>query len=367
MSSLPTVSLSGLSSTIVHSQPQNPTVLLAAKQVTKICETTGFFYISDFSHLLPESVFQSLDSSARTFFNLPEETKMKIDMNQGGAAWRGFFPVGNELTSGVPDLKEGIYFGTELPALNKKRVPLHGVNQFPDEEVPEMRTAVLNYMRGCQEIGHTLMGLISIGLELPSPDFISSQLTKDPLELFRIFHYPPRAKTIGNKKFDKSINGVSEHCDYGVITLLRANDLSGLQVQDLNDPKRFIDVKHVEGAMVVNIGDMLEGLTHGLLKSTLHRVKQPQDPNSMRISFPYFFDPNFNATVKPLPLNDDILRRAREACERRENAGFKRWDASGSTLKLAESGRDIKYGDYVLSKVAKCFPSLFKDVVVAKL
>ena len=39
---------------------------------------------------------------------------MRIRMALGGRAWRGYFPVGAELTSGKPDQKEGLYFGAEL-------------------------------------------------------------------------------------------------------------------------------------------------------------------------------------------------------------------------------------------------------------
>jgi isopenicillin N synthase-like dioxygenase len=65
---------------------------------------------------------------------------MQIDMKKAGIAWRGFFPVGAELTSGKPDKKEGLYFGKELspndPAV-KNKTPLHGQNQWPTQ--PEFK------------------------------------------------------------------------------------------------------------------------------------------------------------------------------------------------------------------------------------
>ena len=69
-------------------------------------------------------------------------------MASGGAAWRGWFPLDGELTSGRPDHKEGIYFGTELgpdhPAVREGR-PLHGANLFPATP-PELGAAVLAWI-----------------------------------------------------------------------------------------------------------------------------------------------------------------------------------------------------------------------------
>jgi isopenicillin N synthase-like dioxygenase len=404
--SLPKISLANLTPEIVHSQPNLPRVEEAAKQLTEACVSMGFFYICDYEHLLPEQLYKSLDDSARIFFNLPEATKMRIDMNKGGSAWRGYFPVGGELTSGVVDLKEGIYFGTEITTnyleipvtqeegadattdleykkqqrqqeenIKNKKVkrvplpPLHGKNQFPDDTVPELRPAVLDYMNSCEKIGHTLMGLIAIGLQLPSSNYFYKELTgPKPLELFRIFHYPSRNKTEGNPAFANATQGVQQHTDYGLVTILASSDITGLQVLSLDDKDKWIDVQHIDGTMVINIGDMLEALTNGYFRSTPHRVLQPQRPETMRVSFPYFFDPGFDKILRPLPLNAEILKRAADACDKREQMGYKRWDANGSTLKLVNNNNtEIRYGDYVLSKVAKCFPQLFKDVVVSKL
>ena len=66
-------------------------------------------------------------------------------MARGGRAWRGYFPVGGELTSGQPDLKEGLYFGAELPGDDPRvlaGLPLHGPNLFP-RQVPGLRPPVL--------------------------------------------------------------------------------------------------------------------------------------------------------------------------------------------------------------------------------
>src|SRR6516164_6776826 len=73
----------------------------------------GFFYVT--GHGVPADLLDQLADASAGFFALPLADKLEIAMERGGRAWRGYFPVGAELTSGQPDLKEGLYFGTELP------------------------------------------------------------------------------------------------------------------------------------------------------------------------------------------------------------------------------------------------------------
>ena len=111
---------------------------------------------------------QRLETLSRQFFAQPLEAKMAIRMALGGPAWRGYFPVGQELTSGKPDLKEGIYFGAELSddhPLVRAGMPLHGRNLFPPD-MPEFRDAVLAYIDAMTSLGHTLMAGIALSLGL---------------------------------------------------------------------------------------------------------------------------------------------------------------------------------------------------------
>src|SRR5262245_58436090 len=83
-----------------------------AAQIGEACRESGFFYIT--GHGVEEALSSRLEALSREFFAEPLEEKQKIRMALGGRAWRGYFAVGDELTSGLPDLKEGIYFGAEL-------------------------------------------------------------------------------------------------------------------------------------------------------------------------------------------------------------------------------------------------------------
>ena len=131
-----------------------------------------------------------LEASSRRFFAQSDEIKMQIAMAKGGRAWRGYFRVGDELTSGRPDRKEGIYFGTELPADHPAVLagrPLHGQNLFP--EIPGFRETVLRYLESLTELGHVLMSGIALGLGLDE-HYFRRRYTDRPLILFRIFNYP---------------------------------------------------------------------------------------------------------------------------------------------------------------------------------
>lgn len=295
----------------------------AARDIESACRENGFFYLS--GHGVPPSLMAELDGAARAFFDLPLHKKMHISMANGGKAWRGFFPVGDELTSGRPDLKEGLYFGTEL-ALDHP-LPLHGANQFP-AEIPSLKPAVLDYMNVLTGVAQQVMRAIAVSLGLDA-EYFASSYTANPTILFRIFHYPP-------SPVDSPDWGVGEHTDYGLLTLLAQDANGGLQVRS---PDGWIDAPPIPGAFVCNIGDMLDKMTGGYYRSTPHRVRNVS--GNERLSFPFFFDPDFTASVPPLP-----------GAARRGDDGYPRWD--GADLQ-AFTGT---YGDYLVAKVAKVFPQL---------
>jgi isopenicillin N synthase-like dioxygenase len=309
----------------------------AAKEIEAACRASGFFYVT--GHGVTERILQNLDTAARRFFALPEETKQRIAMAKGGRAWRGFFPLGDELTSGRPDGKEGIYFGTELPP-DHPRVeagwPLHGANLWP-AEVPELRPAVEAYMAATMRAAHHLLEGVALSLGLEA-DYFETHYTAEPTVLFRIFHYPPTPPPN-----DREENwGVGEHTDYGLLTLLAQDAHGGLQVKT---PQGWIAAPPIPGTLVCNIGDMLDRLTGGWYLSTPHRVRN--DSGRERLSFPLFFDPDFAAEMVPLPAE----------AAKGKGASVPRWDNADLQ---AFAGT---YGDYLLGKVSKVFPELGGDVL----
>jgi isopenicillin N synthase-like dioxygenase len=298
------------------------------------CRECGFFYVV--GHGVDESLCQQLETLSRRFFNRSEQQKMQIAMSRGGRAWRGYFAVGGELTSGRPDRKEGLYFGSELAADHPAVLtgkPLHGPNLFPEN--PGFRETVLRYIDSLTQLGHRLMAGISLGLGLDE-DYFEKRYISDPLILFRIFNYPPAMEG------ENMPWGVGEHTDYGLLTILRQDDTGGLQVKSRAD---WIDAPPIPGSFVCNIGDMLDRLTGGVYRSTPHRVVNTSKRN--RISFPFFFDPNFDAKISPI---EGLEHRA-------PDDSHERWDHA-SVHEFSGT-----YGDYLLAKVSTVFPELRKDVL----
>jgi isopenicillin N synthase-like dioxygenase len=304
-----------------------------ATAIDRACRDHGFFYVS--GHGVDDGLQQRLDDAARAFFALPEATKAEIAMARGGRAWRGWFPFEGELTSGRPDRKEGIYFGEELAPDDPRVVagtPLHGANLFP-AEVPELRAAVLEYLAAMTGLGHAVLRGMALALGLDEMWF-DANLTADPLLLFRIFRYPPESG------LPHANWGVAEHTDYGLLTILRQDALGGLQV---HAPSGWIDAPPLPGTFVCNLGDMLERMTGGRYRSTPHRVRNLGAGD--RLSFPFFFDPAWDAEVLPVPQAGEGAAEARA-----------RWDGEDV---FAFTGT---YGDYLWGKVGKVFPDLRDQV-----
>jgi isopenicillin N synthase-like dioxygenase len=131
-----------------HADPEQTE--LVVDRIRHATQRVGFFYVR--GHGVSVELQQDLEYVAKQFFGLSREEKEKISMGKGGKAWRGFFAVGDELTSGIPDQKEGIYFGSELTADHP--LPLHGANQWPEGDLGQhMRDVVLRYMTEMQNLG----------------------------------------------------------------------------------------------------------------------------------------------------------------------------------------------------------------------
>jgi len=305
-----------------------------AAQIATACRESGFFYVV--GHGVDAALQARLQDLSNQFFAQDVETKLRIRMALGGRAWRGYFRVGDELTSGKPDQKEGLYFGAELPAdhpLVQAGLPLHGPNLFPAEPAG-LRETVLEYMAALTHLCHRLMAGVALSLGLEETYF-ADRYTGEPLSLFRIFNYPPPREA--------SLWGVGEHTDYGLLTVLLQDDAGGLEVRSRSG---WVAAPPIPESFVCNIGDMLDRMTRGLYRSTPHRVRNPAPRN--RLSFPFFFDPNFFVRVQPI----DLPGWESPADDRNE-----RWD------KASVHAFQGTYGDYLLNKVGKVFPELREAVI----
>lgn len=311
------------------------------------CRQVGFFYIKN--HGISEEVTARLERLAREFYALPLEEKNKSDMKQSGKAVRGYFNVGFEQTGGLPDQKEGFYFSRHItdsnhPLFNEEA---HGPNIYPANP-PELKEAVDSYMANVQRVAESLLAAVCVSLRLP-PNYFHEKYTNDPFVFFALLFYPNQDALRGEAQRGKW--GVGPHTDYGVLTILKQDMSGGLEVRNGNN--EWVKAPPVEGTFVVNIGDMLEKMTGGLYRSTLHRVVSPPSekaPNG-RISFPFFFDPNFTAKINPIELAAEDAAMLEQFKQQRAND--ERWD------RIDLISLDGTYGDYVKQKAFQIFPENF--------
>jgi len=308
-----------------------------------------------------QALLSEVESTSREFFSLPEEEKEEIAMHKGGSvrgisrgpshsldtsfvvdsptqAWRGWFPLGDEFTSGLRDGKAGIYFGTESTTEEEGQSrPLHGRNLMPRR--PEsLGRAVNDYMAQATALAQTLMQGIAQALGL-RPSYFEDDITQDPTVLFRIFHYPPSDPVTYPW-------GVGEHSDYGLLTLLCVDHCGGLQVQHKDGD--WIEVPPPEEGtnhIIINLGDMLDRITKGRYRSTPHRVANTGQGKD-RISFPLFYDPGWESIVQVLPIEP-----AGERAKRWDDVALEEWRGT--------------HGAYLMRKVSKCFPQLFGAAIAA--
>ncbi len=258
----------------------------AVRRLRHAAEHVGFLYIT--GHGLPEPLLAALREAARDFFARPLDEKMAVYIGHS-RNHRGYVPEGEEVfAGGTPDAKEAFDLSRDLPATDPDYLagnPLLGPNQWP-EGVAGFREAVTAYYEGAFALGQRMLRGFSEALGLPA-GHLDGFVTKPPSQL-RLIHYP----------FNAAANdrpGIGAHTDYEIFTLLLPT-APGLEV--MNGAGRWIDAPPVPGALVVNIGDMLEVWSNGLFTATSHRVRRVSEE---RYSFPLFFACDYWTKVEPLP------------------------------------------------------------------
>ncbi len=256
-----------------------------AEALGNAARNVGFVYVTGGG--IDEPLFEGVLDAAKRFFALPHDEKMKVYIGNS-KNHRGYVPEGEEVfASGSKDKKEAYDLSIDLPADDPDYVagnPLLGPNQWPD--LPGFAGAVDAYYKAVFEMGRVLLRgfAMAIGEE---PTFFDHYVTKPPSQL-RLIHYP----------FDASAEdrpGIGAHTDYECFTLLRST-CPGLEV--MNGAGEWIDAPPVPGAVVVNIGDMMEIWTNGEFIATSHRVRKVSEE---RYSFPLFFAADYDTAVAPLP------------------------------------------------------------------
>ena len=270
MAQVPTLSLAD--------QARDPDAFAAA--FGQSFERFGFAIVAD--HGVPDDLVRRAWAETEALFALPEDEKRGYHRPGGGGA-RGYTPFKTEIAKDAKhvDLKEFWHVGRELPAEHRFAAEM-APNIWPTR--PEgFRDTFTELFAAFDTAGDRLLSAIARHLNL-APDWFDSAV-RDGNSVLRLLHYPP---------IPADAEGVraGAHEDINLITLLLGAEEAGLELLDRANG-RWLAIKPPEGAMVVNVGDMLQRLTNHVLPSTTHRVVNPppERRGHSRYSMPFFLHP----------------------------------------------------------------------------
>ncbi|OYX48914.1 MAG: flavonol synthase [Sphingomonas sp. 32-66-10] len=252
-------------------------------------ERFGFAMVAD--HGIPQELIDRAWAMTKAFFDLPEAVKRGYFVAGGGGA-RGYTPFKTEIAKGAThvDLKEFWHIGRELAA-GHRLSELMSPNIWPDQ--PEgFRETFVELFAAFDTAGDKLLSAIAVHLGL-APDWFDHAVA-DGNSVLRLLHYPPVTEDAPNVR-------AGAHEDINLITLLLGAEEAGLELLDKDG--EWLPVKPPEGALVVNVGDMLQRLTNHVLPSTTHRVVNPpvERRGHSRYSMPFFLHPAPDFLIKALP------------------------------------------------------------------
>ncbi|RSV33537.1 isopenicillin N synthase family oxygenase [Sphingomonas sp. ABOLE] len=249
----------------------------------------GFAVVRD--HGVSQALIERAWALTKAFFELPEEEKRGYFLPGGGGA-RGYTPFKTEIAKGAThvDLKEFWHIGRELAA-GHRFGDVMAPNVWPAQ--PEgFRETFIELFAAFDTAGDKLLSAVARYLGL-APDWFDTAV-KDGNSVLRLLHYPPVAANAPEVR-------AGAHEDINLITLLLGAEEAGLELLDRDG--KWLAVKPPEGAMVINVGDMLQRLTNHVLPSTTHRVVNPpaERRGHSRYSMPFFLHPAPDFLIKTLP------------------------------------------------------------------
>lgn len=280
-----------------------------ARQVDEACRTVGFIQIV--GHGIPDAVIDGLTDALDRFFALDLDTKKEYrtppQVNRGYSPPKSeslSLSLGVESAMRMNDFFEAFNVGASAaayPHVAELPQPDYADNLWP--AVDGFETQVQDYFAEAARVARTMTRIFADALGLDD-DFFPSR-TDHSLDVMRMNNYalPPGTEVT----LDGDLIGMSEHTDYGIVTILWADQVRGLQV--LGSDGSWNDVQPADGALLINLGDITARLTNERWMSTLHRVKPPVVDGTIerRRSVAFFHDGNVDTVITTLPqcVDDD--------------------------------------------------------------
>lgn len=274
----------------------------AARAFDEAASTVGFIQVV--GHGVPTSVTDAFATALDSFFLLPLEAKKAYrtppEINRGYAPPKTeslSLSLGLAPSNRMHDFFEAFNVGAAVsdhPGLDLPETD-YPENVWP-AEAPDFREAVSAYFDEAGRVARTLTTMFADALGLPAGFF--EQFTDHSLDVLRMNNYalPP-----GDVTLDGDLTGMGEHTDYGIVTVLWADQVKGLQV--LGTDGSWNDVSPADDALLINLGDVTGRWTNDRWMSTLHRVKPPIVDGTIerRRSAAYFHDGDIDALIATMP------------------------------------------------------------------
>lgn len=278
----------------------------AARAFDEAASTVGFIQVV--GHGVPTSVTDAFAAALDSFFLLPLEAKKAYrtppQINRGYAPPKTeslSLSLGLAPSNRMHDFFEAFNVGAAVsdhPGLDLPETD-YPENIWP-AEAPDFREAVSAYFDEAGRVARTLTTMFADALGLPAGFF--EEFTDHSLDVLRMNNYalPP-----GDVTLDGDLTGMGEHTDYGIVTVLWADRVRGLQV--LGADGGWHEVMPADGALLINLGDLMARWTNERWLSTLHRVKPPIVDGRIerRRSAAFFHDGNIDALIETLPTCRD--------------------------------------------------------------
>jgi len=250
------------------------------QEIGKAFHTVGFVAVTN--HGVDQETIDQFYVAGKKFFSLPTETKLAAQI-PGLAGQRGYtaFGIEHAKQSQVADLKEFFQIGQTVEDQDAIK------DEYPPnvivEELPEFHDLGNALYQAFEGAGQNLLRAIALFLNLD--EFYFDKHIHNGNSILRAIHYPPI------RSEPESAIRAEEHEDIDLITLLVGASADGLELY--NEDKEWVPIKAGVGAIVINVGDMLQRLTNNYLKSTTHRVVNPPKErwHEPRMSIPFFLHP----------------------------------------------------------------------------
>jgi isopenicillin N synthase-like dioxygenase len=276
--------------------------LVVGREIDEILREVGFFQVVD--HGVDDVIAETCWNITRSFFDLPLPAKLEVERPPGGLY--GYFPMKSESLAqsrdamAPGDLKESFNMGPGVRAghhpVDAIEASLFSPNAWP-AALPELRPAWENYYGAMASLSERLMRMFALGLNLPA-EFFADSIDVSPSAL-RAINYPEQQQSPEHGQLR-----AGEHTDYGTLTILRQElGRAGLEVRD-EKTESWVPIPPVDGALVINIGDLMARWTNDRWTSTLHRVVNPDLDSTVstrRQSMPFFHNANYSTVVECLP------------------------------------------------------------------